>query len=289
MSFEIVEPTTTPTDVVKEEVTDVTHDNPADSSDDALPSDNIDAGTDAGGKDTPEDGAPADEGTKDTETPEEVTYFYNGEPVEIEVPEDIASELSAKGIDAKAVVAELYKEGGDFTLSPETREKLDAAYGKFAVDAYLNALKVQNESFLQHEVASKEAAVKADTERFQAVAQEVGGEEGWTRLEEFALATLSDEELAGFNAVMKSGNAHLQAYAVRELESRRKGVHGDDKVEIIEGNAATPTDSNTPLSRQDYMRELAGLADKYRGDRQGYARASASLDARRRAGMAKGL
>lgn len=289
MGFEFVEPTETTEVVETTEVTDVANDNPADSGDVAVQTDSIDAGVDAGGEDPKGDGAAQEEGTKETEAPEEVTYFYNGEPVEIEVPDEVASELEAKGIDAKAVVAELYKEGGDFTLSPETREKLDAAYGKFAVDAYLNALKVQNESFLQQEVASKEAAAKADTERFQAVAQEVGGEEGWTRLEEFALATLSDEELAGFNAVMKSGNVHLQAYAVRELEARRKGLQGDDKVEIIEGNAAMPVDSNAPLSRQDYMRELAGLAEKYRGDRKGYAQASAQLDARRRAGMAKGL
>ena len=238
--------------------------------------------------DSPPDGEPQ---PTDTETPSEVGECYFGDiAVEIDIPQDVSDALKEHGIDAVAVANELYAKGGEFKLSPETREKLDKAFGKFAVDAYLGGLKAQNEGFLHQLTRDAEAAEKANGERFEAVAKEVGGADGWANLERFALETLSDEELAGFNEVMKSGNQYLQMYAVRELEARRKSAQGDDKVTLVDATSTASGDGdNSPLSGQDYIRAISELGKKYGNDRVGRAAAEKALDARRMAGMKAGL
>lgn len=297
MAFSFTEPTTThPTsDTAPEETqgatTDVTTDTDTVDTNADVQSD-TDAG-DAGGEahkgETPEgEGKEEDKPTESSQ--EEVSYFFGGEEVTIEVPQEVEEELKAKGLDAHAIAAELYAKDGDFSLSEETKQKLYDAFGKFAVDAYLSGLKAQNEAFMlcsENEAKAREAA---DVQRFTDISKECGGEEGWNRLEEWALESLSDEELTAFNAVMQSGNQYLQMYAVRELEARRKAAQGDDEVTLVQPSApAVDASDNSPLSAQEYIREISQLSQRFGRDRKAAAEAQAKLDARRRAGMAKGL
>lgn len=300
MAFSFTEPTTThPTsdaapEETQEATTDVTTDTDTVDTNTDVQSDtgDTDAG-DAGGED-PKGETQEGEGKeedKPAESPQdEVSYFFGGEEVTIEVPQEVEEELKAKGLDAYAIAAELYAKDGDFSLSEETKQKLYDAFGKFAVDAYLSGLKAQNEAFMlrsENEAKEREAA---DVQRFTDISKECGGEEGWNRLEEWALESLSDDELTAFNAVMQSGNQYLQMYAVRELEARRKAAQGDDEVTLVQPSApAVDASDNSPLSAQEYIREISQLSQRFGRDRKAAAEAQAKLDARRRAGMAKGL
>lgn len=300
MAFSFTEPTTThPTsdaapEETQEATTDVTTDTDTVDTNADVQSDTGDTDTgDAGGED-PKGETQEGEGKeedKPAESPqEEVSYFFGGEEVTIEVPQEVEEELKAKGLDAYAIAAELYAKDGDFSLSEETKQKLYDAFGKFAVDAYLSGLKAQNEAFMlrsENEAKEREAA---DVQRFTDISKECGGEEGWNRLEEWALESLSDDELTAFNAVMQSGNQYLQMYAVRELEARRKAAQGDDEVTLVQPSApAVDASDNSPLSAQEYIREISQLSQRFGRDRKAAAEAQAKLDARRRAGMAKGL
>lgn len=300
MAFSFTEPTTThPTsdaapEETQEATTDVTTDTDTVDTNADVQSDTGDTDTgDAGGEDPK--GETQEGGGKEEDKPaessqEEVSYFFGGEEVTIEVPQDVEEELKAKGLDAYAIAAELYAKDGDFSLSEETKQKLYDAFGKFAVDAYLSGLKAQNEAFMlrsENEAKEREAA---DVQRFTDISKECGGEEGWNRLEEWALENLSDDELTAFNAVMQSGNQYLQMYAVRELEARRKAAQGDDEVTLVQPSApAVDASDNSPLSAQEYIREISQLSQRFGRDRRAAAEAQAKLDARRRAGMAKGL
>ncbi|QBQ76594.1 hypothetical protein R4596rev_00031 [Escherichia phage vB_EcoP_R4596] len=302
MSFEIINEPVSQSDVTEsKEAADVTTTD-TDSTVDSSGSDvQADTGStnvqDTGGADIGEDAGQgeASSGSYDKPEPdgssdEDVRFFFGEQEVEIEIPDDVSSALKEKGIDAMQVAKELYGEGGKFELTEETKQKLYDAFGKFAVDAYLNGLKASNEAFLIKSEAQAKEAKAADAQRFTDIASEVGGEEGWSRLEEWALETLSDEELAAFNAVMASGNQYLQQYAVRELEGRRKQAQGDDKPSLIEPSApAKANEENSPLTRDQYVRAIATLSQKYGNDRKAMAEAQAKLDARRRAGMARGL
>lgn len=301
MSFSFNEPTSThpnPTEQAPDAkpdvtTTDVTTDNP----DVVPPVDDGQVLEDTGTETTPPAGGEGDsqpDGESESDgaetTPELGDLYFGEHSVEIDIPQDVTDALKEHGLDAMAVAKELYAQGGDFSLSPETREKLDAAFGKFAVDAYLGGLKAQNEGFIHKLNADAAAAEVADAERFTVVAGEVGGDEGWAALETFALGNLSDQELQAFNEVMASGNQYLQMYAVRELESRRKAAQGDDKVTLVDATSASSGDGdNSPLSGQDYIRAISELGKKYGNDRVGRAAAEKALDARRVAGMKAGL
>lgn len=300
MAFSFTEPTTThPTsdaapEETQEATTDVTTNTDTVDTNADVQSDtgDTDAG-DAGGEDPKgetQEGEGKEEDKPAESSQEEVSYFFGGEEVTIEVPQEVEEELKAKGLDAYAIAAELYAKDGDFSLSEETKQKLYDAFGKFAVDAYLSGLKAQNEAFMlrsENEAKEREAA---DVQRFADISKECGGEEGWNRLEEWALESLSDDELTAFNAVMQSGNQYLQMYAVRELEARRKAAQGDDEVTLVQPSApAVDASDNSPLSAQEYIREISQLSQRFGRDRKAAAEAQAKLDARRRAGMAKGL
>lgn len=225
----------------------------------------------------------------DTKTDTPVDYFFNGQSVEIEIPDDVDAALKEKGLDARAISAELYSKDGEFKLSEETLGKLYEAFGKFSVDAYLSGLRAANEGFIHNQARQEEARVAADAERFTTVAKECGGEEGWGRLESFALEHLSDEDLAMYNEVMSSGNQYFQTFAIRELEQRRKQIQGDDSVELLQPDGLNKDTANGPMSQAEYISAIAELGTKFKGNRAGAAEAERALDARRRAGIARGI
>ncbi|MGL5456730.1 MAG: hypothetical protein ACRDB3_17815 [Citrobacter telavivensis] len=308
MSFSFTEPTATHpvTETTVEEtqttVEETTNDTSTDSngggSDADKPGDGAEHGDeDAGGNDpdgegkteetTEEEVPPGDKPEQDTS---EVSHFFGGEEVSIEVDPSHREAFESKGLDIDKLAAELYAKDGEFKLSDESYKACCDAFGKFAIDALISGLKAQNEQAISGWKHEAEARVRADEERFTGLCADIGGAEGWTRLEEFALETLSDTELAAFNEVMASGNQYLQQYAVRELEGRRKGAQGDDSVNLIEGNAMPAGSSDTaPLNARDYIKATAELGSKFPHDKAGYAKAQAALDARRRAGQAAGL
>lgn len=298
MSFSFNAPESTGSETTTTETTNVTGDNPIVETTTDTPAvdgadvpGNVDSESteNPGGEPTGTEGDKPEGEQSETEVPaEEPTFFFGDTQVEIDIPQDVADSLSEKGIDAAAVAAELYSKEGKFELSAETKQKLYDAFGKFSVDAYLNGLKAQNEGWVNNQAKQQEELERQTVERFTHVSKECGGEEGWSRLESFALETLGDDELKAFNAVMASGNQYLQQYAVRELEGRRKAAQGDDSVTLIEPTATASDSSNAPLSAAAYIKAISELS-RFGHDRAGRAEAERQLDARRRAGMAKGL
>jgi hypothetical protein len=252
----------------------------------SAPSTGDPGGTDTPGVVPPSETTPA----TTTETPEPVSYYFGGEEVSIDVDASHREAFEAKGLDIDALAGELYSKEGGFQLSSESYQKCCDAFGKFAIDAFIGGLKSQNEATVSGWKNELESRERADTERYTNLSSTIGGDEGWSRLEEYALATLSDDELKGFNEVMGSGNQYLQEFAIRELEGRRKGAQGDDSVELIEGDASRgASEGGGPLSGADYIREIASLGQKYPNDKAGYAKAQEALTARRRAGMSSGI
>lgn len=298
MSFSFDAPASTGSETTTTENTNVTGDNPVvETTVDNPVVDGADVQGNADSQSPENTGgepAGAEEAKPETDQPEaeipteDPTFFFGDTQVEIDIPQDVTDSLAEKGIDASAVAAELYSKEGKFELSAETKQKLYDAFGKFSVDAYLNGLKAQNEGWVNNQAKQQEELERQTVERFTHVSKECGGEEGWSRLESFALETLGEDELEAFNAVMASGNQYLQQYAVRELEGRRKAVQGDDSVTLIEPTAPASDSSNAPLTAAAYIKAIADLS-RFGHDKAGRAEAERQLDARRRAGMAKGL
>lgn len=241
-------------------------------------------------QDQGEQGNPSGEESLQEEPPatEEVELFYGDSTVEIEIPDDLSSELSAKGLDAKSLANELYRKDGNFTLTDETKQKLDGIYGKFAVDAFLSSLKTQNDAFLKGAADNKAAAEQADATRFSEIAELVGGEAGWDKLTAWGNENLSDQEIDDLNQVMQSGNAGLQRYAVQMLANKQRAAEGDPSAVLIQGESPAAAEGGA-LSAEAYRQEFLAASKTFKGDKRGYQQAVSKLDARRRAGMAKGI
>lgn len=293
MGFEFTEPTNTVVpDEVKEEVVDVVPDSGSDSGGDGIPSDDtVKPDEDAGGEAAGGDAEPPASTPEPTETPsEEVAFFYGDDQVELEIDPSHREAFTEKGLDIDKLAAELYGQGGEFKLSDESYKACCDAFGKFAIDAFLSGLKAQADGAVSGWKQAEADKVRADEALYTKLTADIGGDEGWTRLEEYAQATLTDEEFLAFNEVMASGNQYLQTYAIREMEQRRKGAQGDDSVTLIEGDASRSGNAdNSPLNGRDYIKATAELGRQFPHDKAGYAKAQAALDARRRAGLSAGL
>ncbi len=254
-------------------------------------------GTEAPAQDTgsehpeapPAEGTP-EEGKEPTssEASEEPELYWGETPVTVEVPDDLRSELSDKGIDVDKAVSELYAKEGEFTLSDETRAAAEAAYGKSAVSAFLSSLKAQNEAqSFRNEVTAKEQKA-AEEQAVQWSNELVGGEESWDAMSEWVFSTeaLTDEEVSAFNQAMQTPNRYVQELAIKDLQRRYKEANGDGDPQLVDGDSASISTVGGPMTREEYQAEIAridGLPHSQRSE------AMATADARRQAGLNKGL
>ena len=232
----------------------------------------------------------SEEPKKDTADSEESEseFYFNGQQVQVEVPEDLKSSLNEAGVDVDKVVSELYGKDSDFTLSDETRAPLDEKFGKPLVDTFLSAIKSQNESMVKGAEEAKAAAEQANQQAVEWSNELVGGEENWNALESWAESNLDEAQIESFNRAMESGDKYLQELAIKDLHSKYQNSEGDTNVNLISGDSAANEGAGAPLSAQDYIAEMT--SPEFRALKgHDKAKAQAQLDARRRAGMKKGL
>ena len=250
------------------------------------------------GKETPhadpaKEEPPAEPGKEEDppEEPEGPEFYFGDQKVDVEVPDDLKAAFEAKGVDVGPILSELYAKDGDFTLSEETKGKLDEAFGKPLVDSYLKMVKGVNEGNLEAMSRQAKDAEAAQQELEAWSNEQVGGEENWTAMEAWALENASDEDLQGFNDAMQSGNKFLQGLAIRGMEQRWKGEAGDGKPDLLSGGTDAPEDTSTALSAEKYREETRRVDEEFLKHRDPRARKAAidSLDARRRKGIEKGL
>lgn len=271
----------------------------------------------AGAEDQPVSDVPAevtetDEGSTPSVEPDEApapetdtpVFTYGGLEVDVQVEPEINDMFTEKGLDVTGVVSELY--GGDeFGLSDETKEKLYEAFGKFSVDSYLSGLEARNDRTINQIKSESESKAQAADKAWEEVSSIVGGDEGWTALEQYADQNLSDQELEEFNEIMSMNNFTIQRLAISDL-AQRAGLSGDgngsgsvhpnqtgensmagksnEGLQLIEaaGGDSRGSGDATPLSAQEYRDAYMALAEN---DYEGMAK----LDDRRRAGINKGL
>lgn len=227
----------------------------------------------------------------DADTPDGEFYFGD-EQVSISVPDEIKEALGEAGVDEKTLLSELFAKGGKFELSEDTRTKLEAKYGKVAVNGYLNMYKRLNEDSAKERASTAEAAKATEAEYAAEYAELVGGEEGLNSIESYVLDNFDEKRLAAYNSIMESDNhaAHMlvlsQIKQSMELNSKLKD--GDKDVTLIGDNSASGSTTVDPfnkgyLTSEEYQRAMD--TDKYWSDRAYMSR----VDAARNAGLRKGV
>lgn len=216
------------------------------------------------------------EEAKEEEEAEEGFYFGDTR-VEVEVPAEISEALKGAKIDESQLLKELFAKDGKFEVSEKTKAALDKAFGKQMVDGYLNLFRQQNQMALdsyKKTEADTAAQVKANAEDFQSL---VGGDEGWSELDEWASSNLDDAQLAQFNAVMSLPVEHYPAQraVVEALKIKRdaqiKAAEGDSQVTLPTDGAGESSRSNSgalpaSLSRAEFQELM--FTDRYKKDPQ---------------------
>lgn len=212
--------------------------------------------------------------------PDDFSVEIDGQQLSVEFPEDLIAEATEAGLDLAALTTEFFKES-KFELSDESRAPLDEKYGKLAVDMFLSGAKARNEAAL---AGIKDSAAKTDqanSDLWDKTCEQIGGEDNWNKLEEFALASFDDAALDAFNKVMGSGDSYTQKLALADIMGQYRSKNGDDSLGLIEPEGANGVPQGLiALSSADY---IAGFAS---GES---AKNPTEWDARRRAGQAKGI
>ena len=235
-----------------------------------------------------------EQGQLQQEEVKEVPFTYSGVEVEIHIEDDMKAAFTEKGLDVDAVVKELYT-SKDFSFTPETKAMLDSKFGKYAVDTYLNSLKVLNDQTLRSLNEQKESAIQAqrDAEAFGDNTAKAAGAEGWAALESKMLESLSDAQIEQFNAAMASGNPMVQEYAIKaaaqlvgfSAPSNQQESQAEVMVELSSRSADA---SEAPLSAAEYRAAMLKARAENRNP-QAYSKAVAGLDARRAEGKRQGI
>lgn len=207
----------------------------------------------------------AEESKGESETAEsadEHKHYYGDVPVEVEVPQEIASAFAEHKIDTDKLLDELFAKDGKFELSEETRKPLDKAFGKHIVDGYLNLYRSQNQMFMDKHAADSAAQQKQLADNSADFDTMVGGETGWNELAEWAGSNMTEGELAQFNAVMQLGSEHytaqktvIEALQLKRLHSLGEKA-GDQAVTLLTDSGSgggKPTDGlPASLSMTEY-------------------------------------
>lgn len=232
----------------------------------------------------------------ESEAPE---YTYAGQAVEIEISDDLSGMLSEKGLDAQSLAAELYS-GEKFGLSEETKGKLYEQFGKFAVDSYLNGLKAQNDLTLSRFESEGKAAQEAAQAAWTETLGIVGSEEGWNEAVDWAEENFTDQERSEWDEIMESDNWTMQRLAIQDLANRAglkpsaapQGGHpaqasdsmtgrSNEALKLIEAQGGdSRSDAGGAITAQEYRQMWSSSLSPQEMQ---------ALDARRRAGIQKGI
>lgn len=135
---------------------------------------------------------------------------------------EVDKTLADRGLNLADFSAEFAEKG---ELSPESYKKLEAAgIDKNTVDLYIEGQKALAVQF--------ETSVKA----------EVGGDETYAQMVDWAKSNLSPSEINAFNAAVSSGNIDQAKLAVLGLQARYTSVNGSEPKKVIGGKASTTAD-----------------------------------------------
>lgn len=240
-----------------------------------------------------------EEGPTEEVDDEPFKYTFDGQEVEVVVPDDIKSAFDEKGIDADEIMKDLFS-GDDFSLSEDNRAKLEEAFGKHLVDGYLNLYQEQNRAKLkaiEENASAEEAKQQAMQNEFDTL---VGGDEGWEELVGFAEEHLDPAQLEAMNTVMSLGKEHWHAQKACidaiKMQMQFKAEQSGTLVGQIANEGDSSRGSITPeskgyLTAEEYSNLMSseGLFNpaNYRKNPEAKARVQL-LDSLRQAGIQKG-
>lgn len=163
----------------------------------------------------------------------------------IDIPSETVAELKEKGVDINVYRREFERTGG---LCDASYAKLEqAGYPRDVVDDFIQGQRVMAES------------------QVKAVKDAVGGEEAFSRIAQWAAATLSEGEQKAYARILETADPDRITFAVQGLKARYDAANGTDPAVVVSGAAGPGNDGK---SRFRSMAEVTtAMSDpRYAGD-----------------------
>jgi hypothetical protein len=228
--------------------------------------------------------APKDAPAEDSVANPDATEGEEGEAPEFTYSEAIDSAMTAAEL-APADVAAEWAEKGELTEA--TRSKLDASFGKDAVDMYIEGWKSKQAAAAEEAPATEGDPEKTDaatgptaTEQTTLV-EEIGGDEVYTELLTWAKDNLTDAERDRYNEqVNKDVNAARMSLAW--LQSKRETVEGVPPRTILKGDSKGGAATDVYENMVEVTRDMSARDERgkvmYKEDQAYRNRVRAKLD-----------
>lgn len=213
---------------------------------------------------------------------DEHVFEYNGVPVKIENKPEMVAAFKEKGLDIDAVNKELFSKDG---ITADTKAKLDEAFGKMAVDMYLDGWKNNHDAMVEKHKLDEAKYV----EEMTASANEAAGGK-WKEVLAWAQKGLTADEYKEYAEVINGGNKRAMQLAIKDLTAK-SGLAGTESNSLLPpamSPRATPLSATGAVTTAD---DYALSAQQYRAaiTSKEYYKNPAEYDKRREAGMAKGI
>ncbi|AWD90755.1 hypothetical protein [Pseudomonas phage Alpheus] len=216
-----------------------------------------------------------EKGDKEGEEGDAPVYHFGDQQVEVEVPSEISAALADAGVDEKALLTELFAEGGKFELSADTRAKLDEKFGKVMVDGYLNLYRGLNQQTIAEHARTTADAAKAAEAQQAEYAELVGGKEGLESLEAFILANFDEKQIGSYNAIMSGDSWEAQrmviSMAKQQMAQHDKLTKGDRSVDLLSDGDPASRQSGDDITSKGFITSAEYNkimdTDKYWNDR----------------------
>lgn len=155
-------------------------------------------------------------------------------PTDAPSQDDAQAQLEAKGLSLEEFSQEFAKNGD---LSAESFEKLEkAGFSRALVDQYI-------------------AGQRALASQFQAdVKSAAGGDEGFSKMVEWAAANASPEEIAAYNKAIDSGDASAAKLAVAGMYQKYQEANPSEP-RLVTGTGGKAATEDVYESVQDYLKD----------------------------------
>lgn len=219
--------------------------------------------------------------TTETQLAEEQTVNVDYSKPAIEQIENL---LNVSGLDSKAVADYVNANGGE--VSPDILRLLVEKHGEGVASLVAKQLKDFYENQQADQGNRDQEVFDTLKEAFKDITDQ-SGEESWKELNQWASQHVDAGDRRELNKLLQEGG-YSAKLAINDLITRFKSSNGiSSEADLVKGSQGNTSGGLEPLSRKDYVTQLAKLEAE--GEVYGSSDKMAKLDRQRILGQERGL
>lgn len=224
--------------------------------------------------------------TRVTETTQEPVVETKKETLSLtkEKATKLAGLLEQAGLVPTDVTKSVTANGGE--VSDELRTKLTEQHGEAVADLIIGQLQGLHKETVAKVQERDKAVFDQVQEAFKDITEQ-SGEETWRELATWAKTNVPNEERNELNKMIQAGGLQTKLAITYLVDTFKTSNDYEQPAQLEEAQSNNAPKGLGPIDRATYQRELKALEAK--GHVYGQSKEMATLDARRNAGIARGM